>query len=123
MKPLVLALALPVLLTGCAAYVGDAGPGYPGYYDGGYAYGGPAVDVGFYSSGSGGYYNRGGGYHHYDSGYHHNGGSSAVAYHGASRSNGTHVASVSHSGGGRSGGASHSASVSSGGGHEGGGHR
>ena len=105
MKPLILALALPVLLTGCAAYVGDAGPGYPGYYDGGYyAYGDPAVDVGFYSSDSG-YYNRGGSYHHYDSGYHHNGGSSStVAYHGASRSSGAQVAGVSRSGGGRSGG-------------------
>ena len=69
MKPIFLALALPVLLTGCAAYVGDYGPGYPGYYaDDGYYYGGPAVDVGFYGYDRG-YYHHG--YHHYDSDYHH----------------------------------------------------
>ena len=127
MKPILLALALPVVaLTGCSTYVGDTGPGYGGgYYADGPYYGGPAVvDVGIGGGyyGGGGYYNRGGYYHHSDSGYHHS--SSVVAFHNASRSGGTRVASVGHSGG-----ASHSAASASvghaggGGGHSGGGHR
>ena len=114
MKPILFALVLPLLLTGCAGgYVGIGGPGYPGYYDG-YYYGGPSY-VGFYSYNRG-YYNHS--YHHYDSGYQH----SAVAYRGASHS-GAHFAggNVSHSAG-PSGGV-HGASVSSGAAAVGGGHR
>jgi hypothetical protein len=113
MKPIVLALALPVLLTGCAAYVGDAGPGY---YDGGYVYGGPAVDVGFYSYDRGYYHHD---YHHYDSGANRG----AVAYRGASHVGATRVASASHVGGGHSGGSHHAAASASSGNFSGGGHR
>jgi hypothetical protein len=122
MKPILFALALPILLlTGCAGtgYYGyDDGYYVPGYYDGGYyGYYGPSVDVGFYGSDRG-YYHHG--YHHYDSG----GSRGSVAVRGTSHvSGGTRTASVSRSGGGRSGGSrSSSASVSSGGGHSGGGH-
>ena len=55
MKPILLvALAVPLLFTGCATDVGyyDGGGYYggPGYYDGGY-YGGPVVDIGYYGGG------------------------------------------------------------------------
>jgi hypothetical protein len=105
MKPVLLALVLPLLLTGCAAYVGDYGPGYPGYY--GYDYDGPAY-IGFYGGG-GGYYHHD--YHHYDTGYHHGGGT--VAYHGSYHASG-HFASVSHASGHVGGGGGRSASVSMG---------
>jgi hypothetical protein len=69
MKPILLALAIPLLLTGCAGVGVDVGgPGYPGYYDG-YYYGGPGY-VGYYSYGRG-YYHHG--YHHHY--YGHSGGS------------------------------------------------
>ena len=104
MKRMSLALVLPLLLTGCAAYVGDYGPGYPGYYDG-YDYGGPGY-VGIYSYNRGYYHHD---YHHYDTGSR----GSAVAYRGSSHVGSSHaVASVSRSGG-HSGGC-RSASVSSG---------
>jgi hypothetical protein len=106
MKPIFLALALPILLTGCAAYVGDYGPGYPGYYDG-YYYGGPAVDVGFYSYGRGGYYHHD--YHHYDTASH-----GAVAYRGSYHASGHAFAGVSHASGHSGGGGGRSASVSMG---------
>jgi len=102
MKPILLALALPVLLTGCAAYVGASGPGYPGYYDG-YDYGGPTY-IGF-SSYDRGYYHHD--YHHYATSSHHE-----VASHGSYHASGHAVASVSHASGHASGG--HGASVSSG---------
>ena len=105
MKPIFLALALPVLLTGCAAYVGDYGPGYPGYWDG-YAYGGPTY-IGF-SSYDRGYYHHS--YHHYDTGSH-----GAVAFRGSSHASSHAVASVSHASGHSGGG--RSASVSSGAAH------
>ena len=121
MKPLLLAaLALPVLLTGCATDVAVGGGGYygPGYYGPGYAYddgfyGGSVVDVGI----GGGYYGYDRGYyhHHYDGGSH----STALA-----RSS-SHVSHGSFAGVSRSSshaGSSHaSASISSGGGHSGGG--
>jgi hypothetical protein len=105
MKPILLALAVPILLTGCAAYVGDYGPGYPGYYDGGYYAGGPVVDVGFYGSDRGGYDHHD--YHHYDTA-----SRGTVAYHGSTHASSHAVASVSHASG--HAGTSHSASVSSG---------
>jgi hypothetical protein len=89
MKAILLTLALPVLLTGCA------GSGYyaggPGYYDGGGYYGAPTVDVGFYGKNHGYYHHD---YHHYDTGGYHHG---SVAYHGGGYHSGNHFASnVSH---------------------------
>ena len=117
MKKVLLALALPVLLlTGCASggYYGYDDGYYPGYYGGDSYYGGPAIDVGIYNSGHGGYYQHHD-YHH-DNGYH-----SSVAYQhsGSTRSyhaSGTRVASsgMSHSSGHSGGGRTAAASVSAG---------
>ncbi|HEX4139603.1 MAG TPA: hypothetical protein VHY09_04600 [Candidatus Methylacidiphilales bacterium] len=107
MKPILLgALALPLLLAGCAGtYVGyDDGYG-PDYY----AYGGPGYydgvtgDVAVYGYERGNYHSH---YHHYDGGSRH----TEVASRGVSHE--SHVASVSHSSGHVSG-SSHAA-VSSG---------
>jgi hypothetical protein len=101
MKPILLvALAAPLLLSGCGTYVGYDGDGYygpPGYYDG------VSGDVAIYGYDRGGYNAH---YHHYDGGYSH----TSVASRNVSHE--THVASVSHSSGHTSG-ASH-ASASSG---------
>ena len=115
MKLLALAFAVPVLLTGCAAYVGDAGPDYPGYYDGygapGYYVGGPTY-VGVYGYDRGHYHHD---YRHAGGGYHH----AAFASH-SPHVGGTRVAS--HSGGHFGGSSVSHASASVGGGHSGGGH-
>ena len=116
MKPILLAaLALPVLLTGCATDVGVGfGPTYydPGYYayDGGW-YGGPYV--GGYGYGHGNYYHN---YHHYDTGSH----NTAFARNSHVGSH-TSFAGVSRSSGHASASHTASASVSSGAGHSGGG--
>jgi hypothetical protein len=106
-------LALPLLLTGCASYVGYDGYGYgPSYYDGVYG------DVAVYGYDRGGYHAH---YHHYDGSYH-----GAVASRGFARGS-THVASASHSGGGNAGGGGHAAASAGGAGGGGfgggGGHR
>jgi hypothetical protein len=119
MKPLLLALALPVLaLTGCATggYYGyDSGYYGPGYAYGPGYYGGPDVGIAYYGGGhydGGGYY-RGGfahDYHHTSVSDHR---SFATASHTSSFHTGTRVASthsVSHASGA-------SRSVSSGGMH------
>jgi hypothetical protein len=89
MKPyLLLLLALPLLLVGCApaGYVGDYPASGPGYYAPDY-YSGPAVSVAYHNSGS--YH----GYHHYANNYHHAYASNGRSYH----SGGTQVASTSGS--------------------------
>ena len=116
MKSILLAaLALPVLLTGCATDVAVGGGYGPGYYDGGYyGYDGPVVGI----YGGGGYgYGNGRGYHHYDNGH-----NSAFASR-TSHAGGNHnsVAGVSHSSAHVGASHSSSASVSAGGGHSGGG--
>ncbi len=129
MKPILLAaLALPVLLTGCATDVAIGGGGYygPGYYaydDGYYGYGGPFVGVYGYGYDGGYYHHR-----HYDHGSSTRTrpsprGSSHVSrgsFAGVSRSSGhagvSHASASISSGGGHSGGFG-------GGGHGGGGHR
>jgi len=124
MKPILLAaLALPLLLAGCATDVAVDGGGYygPGYYGPGYAYddgyyGGSIVDVGV-----GGYYGYDRGYyhqHHYDN---ISGSRSAAFARSNTRVNSSHASFAGVSRTSSHSGASHaSASVSSGGGHGGG---
>jgi len=82
MKPILLALALPILLTGCASTspygngngVGyddsyDYGPAYADYYDDG---GDDYIDGGLYAYGDGDYYHHDrDGHRHHDDGHHH----------------------------------------------------
>ena len=107
---LLIALSLPLVLTGCAGgYVSDypaSGPYYdgPGYYGPSY-YGGTYVGFNTYNHG---YYSNNN-YHHYDTNYHH-------AY--ASNNRGGSHTSVRYAGGNGGGNhashASRSAAVSSG---------
>jgi hypothetical protein len=118
MKPVLLALALPVLLlTGCASggYYGYDDGYYPGYYGGDYYYGGPSVDVALYDRDHDYYHHHdGGGYRHYDSGY--RGSVASRGSTGGFHSGGTRVASsgVGHSSGHSGGGRSASAHASAG---------